>query len=676
MPKPTEAAVGLSHQEGQLLRQEPRPWVCYRAGEAHLPFRKREHFCPRWPDYPTRIQAEQSRRARLDFIREGARSAINAIIDAGAPRATEELLTSIMDKKCVQRLCVRIQILNSKVYVVAPRSQKCSTEANSVCSTARRQRTEGVAMTAGLELGKWSSDFSPTSLEWHFVAGMNVSTCSAAVEPGDFNGAYSRLRLQTSLRLILEAARFRSMQDTEFILCVGETPLSAGQWCLNGAHSTFEVVSNLAAPSLPFPHWLPRLRDVDFSVWDEARAAQQHARYRQFKYQRQSAESKAVFRGGLYRLSVYSDRWRQIGARRTVITPENWRKVGRTALIHLLANSSVKRYLNAYVQVGVFANRLQISKKDQNSMDAPVQMSEAEQQRKFRFVLNIEGHGGWADRLYKLLLSNQLVLAQDVAAQLWFERFLQAGHTHLVVDSNLRNLTEVIRWAQSHDREVRRMVANANRIMEAAISVEGIRMYTHELLSQYTSRVLTYAPRRNARAVEFTCTNTGSEARSCEVPGRAAHQLQRTHCHFLSKDGVAFGNLHDAAADIEHPQLSVTDQKLPQSHESSRLEEAHQHRNKTSLQELLCSINGRANARLHSKWCYHFSDASTCHMHYVTGTPASGCVHRPCIWTTEFRPHSHPWALAKNCHIHQMSIDAPSCVAVCCAGICQSNQSL
>ena len=35
------------------------------------------------------------------------------------------------------------------------------------------------------------------------------------------------------------------------------------------------------------------------------------------------------------------------------------------------------------------------------------------QARRFRYVINAEGHGGWADRLYYLLLSPMTVVAQD-----------------------------------------------------------------------------------------------------------------------------------------------------------------------------------------------------------------------------------------------------------------------
>ena len=46
-------------------------------------------------------------------------------------------------------------------------------------------------------------------------------------------------------------------------------------------------------------------------------------------------------------------------------------------------------------------------------LDEPLMLSMENQTRSFQYVVNAEGHGGWADRLYQLLLSPQLVLAQD-----------------------------------------------------------------------------------------------------------------------------------------------------------------------------------------------------------------------------------------------------------------------
>ena len=96
--------------------------------------------------------------------------------------------------------------------------------------------------------------------------------------------------------------------DTELLLCVGETPLTAGGWCLRGAltiiltltfplaltrtltptltltltltrclrgaQPVFGPTGNIDAPLIPFIHWMPRLRDFDLSVWDEVRKEQ------------------------------------------------------------------------------------------------------------------------------------------------------------------------------------------------------------------------------------------------------------------------------------------------------------------------------------------------------------------------------------------------------------------
>ena len=121
-----------------------------------------------------------------------------------------------------------------------------------------------------------------------------------------------------------------------------------------------------------------------------------------------------------------------------------------------------------------------------------------QQEDRYRYVLNIEGHGGWADRLYQLLLSPMLVIAQDLPSRLWYEGVLSPGVTHLAVDSNLRNISEAVRWANAHPKQVLAMVAAANEAMEAATSVAGIRFYVRELLRQYSAR-LGYRPRPHPR---------------------------------------------------------------------------------------------------------------------------------------------------------------------------------
>ena len=201
--------------------------------------------------------------------------------------------------------------------------------------------------------------------------------------------------------------------------------------------------------------------------------------------------------------------------------------------------------LNKY---GRWVKELGIGEAEMAALDQPEKLGMAAQQAGFRYVLNVEGHGGWADRLYQLLLSPMLVIAQDLPSRLWYEGVLTPGVTHLAVDSNLRNVSEAVRWANAHPKQVLAMVAAANEAMEAATSVAGIRFYVRELLRQYSAR-LGYRPRPHPRAVQFRCAPTG-ETVGCEVPFSHDGLERRIHgeaCSFVVPGGRTAHTLHEAA---------------------------------------------------------------------------------------------------------------------------------
>ena len=152
--------------------------------DAELP-RGKSPVCAQWPVY------SGVNESRFRFVEGGVRRLVDAVSRGG--RVTPGLLERIMSTRCAQRLCLRIQIIAGRVYVVAPHARRCR-RGNSACSPHQRMRTAGVAMTVGLEHGKWDSSYSPTELEWHFAAGLNVSSCAGTVTSGDFNGAF-RCRL-------------------------------------------------------------------------------------------------------------------------------------------------------------------------------------------------------------------------------------------------------------------------------------------------------------------------------------------------------------------------------------------------------------------------------------------------------------------------------------------------
>eukprot|EP00966_Prymnesium_polylepis_P039029 905856-Prymnesium_polylepis.1 len=93
------------------------------------------------------------------------------------------------------------------------------------------------------------------------------------------------------------------------------------------------------------PHWMPRLRDWDLSVWDEVRNAQARLRADARRHE-PSRAGVAVFRGGLSRSNVYSDQWRERGDGQTTVTAANWRKLGRTALLHAKSDPASAPFVN------------------------------------------------------------------------------------------------------------------------------------------------------------------------------------------------------------------------------------------------------------------------------------------------------------------------------------------
>ena len=618
-------------------------------------------------------------------LRDGISRAISSI-EAEHGTLQDGQLTDLMERRCVSRLCVRVQVLRGRVYVVAPQGlRRCLPDDRLVggqCSAYVRQRTDGVAFSGNSPLGRWDGLFSPTNVTWHFAAGVNVSSCSGKVIPGDYNGPFTRLRFQLTLRLVEEAASAGHLDDTEFGVCLTETPINAGGWCLRGAHPIFSMVNNQAAPLLTMPHWTSRLRDIDFSLWDEARREEMRRSAEQSNTSvNGTVQPTAVFRGGVYRLSVLSDRWRTVGVAHTRVNKDNWHRLGRTALLHVLASSSTivpgqPPILNAHVGLRSFVEWLNLSESLMSGMSVDTSMSMAKQQERFRYVLNVEGHGGWADRLPKLLLSNMLVLAQDVPSTLWFEPALQHGQTHLAVDANLQNLSDVVHWARRHDARVKQMVQAAHSVAASALSVAGIRWYVLELLRQYSARLLRYQPKRHPRAVRFACERT-RERMQCRahVGSGSSREARRVDirgswCHFMAPFDRRrkYDTLMHASEDL-FGEANETDRGPAGFSASSVKKDSPM---AAELRMAACKLAGRRDARTAQppRWCYDLPNEKSCHDHYVPGKGGDCPQGRPCVWQPALRAAG--LNLETLCPLtHRQAADGGgACVAVCCKGGC------
>ena len=487
-------------------------------------------FCPSWPAYRNRSQLSA---ATLQLVRSAARHALRPFTTAGGIR--RDAVRSAARRHCAQRLCLLVQIVGGQLFVVAPRGMRLCPEGKQCGHRSLRGE-------------RWPTGWSPTALEWHVAAGLNMSTCATGVRRGDYNGAFTRLRLLTALRL-LHAAAARGAADTELLLCLGEVAINAGGWCLKGAQPVFASTGNAQHALIPFVHWMAGLRDFELAVWDEVREEQRRA------YDAATAatatattdrERVAVFRGGVYRLCSYSADWRRDGASRTQLAPTNWREAHRTALLRCKleepaeaaraagggageSSTRVRSVLNVHLRhescgarCSAWAEALQVPDEALAAMDGPPLISLREQARRFAYAVNAEGHGGWADRLYQLLLSPLTVVAQDLPFRLWYEHALRAGRHFVPVDSALRNLTAVVRRLNGRAAAENDAISrHARWAVGRLVSVGAIHGYVDELLQGYT-RLLRPAGTNAAialhpRAVRLSCAPTG-ECRECMRP--------------------------------------------------------------------------------------------------------------------------------------------------------------
>lgn len=68
-------------------------------------------------------------------------------------------------------------------------------------------------------------------------------------------------------------------------------------------------------------------------------------------------------------------------------------------------------------------------------VDEPVRISMAEQSQRFKYLINIEGNMGWADRTRYMLLSESVSILQHTPSHEWFEALL----TPEVMENNEEN---------------------------------------------------------------------------------------------------------------------------------------------------------------------------------------------------------------------------------------------
>lgn len=339
----------------------------------------------------------------------------------------------------------------------------------------------------------------------------------------------TRIRRFEAVQLLHALAHEKdSLPDVELALCPddcvtsqrfsrGEPEVLPRTPATARSSPTFTHVACSVSDNLPFHFWNTR-RMGSFDDWD-TRAAKIR-RWRE-PYPWSARIPRAVFRGAMRR--CYSPKQLEPDAR-------SWRTCGRTRLKHLAHTEALSRRLDVDVGDAPFIDP-RVYPRARRPM-LPMQQQEA-----YRYVLNVEGNCGWADRLHILAFMGVVVLHQETMCKEWYNLAMQPWVHYVPVDYYFDSLPHALSWAENHEADALRIVDNMNALASSLLSSAGIRAYTRHLVRAYAP-ALNYTVRRRpgAEAAEEYLSRQRGAATFTRI---AVHEVT----HFVTKHALLIANL-------------------------------------------------------------------------------------------------------------------------------------
>eukprot|EP00966_Prymnesium_polylepis_P090925 2105316-Prymnesium_polylepis.1 len=179
-------------------------------------------------------------------------------------------------------------------------------------------------------------------------------------------------------------------------------------------------------------------------------------------------------------------------------------------------------------------------------------MSLPQQLSQFKYLVHVEGNGGWADRLRHALLSGALVMKQDMGVTEWYEPLVEPWKHFVPVSSTLHNLSDAVQWARAHDRQAAAMASASADLVEQALSEPAVVYYQSELFRRYAG----LWRHRSTRVAQPEAGHTRAEFRCRFAPATGdrgvlnGSQFTARECFFVDE---ATGRVALSVEQIDHP---------------------------------------------------------------------------------------------------------------------------
>ena len=112
------------------------------------------------------------------------------------------------------------------------------------------------------------------------------------------------------------------------------------------------------------------------------------------------------------------------------------------------------------------------------------------QSETYRYILSVEGFGGWTDRLYYLISrSNMVVFNQEHPCDQWFEPLLYPNKHYIPIKYDFRDLVGKVKLANENIKTMQSILNNVKEFSKQYLSKDGILNYMRTLLNIYAIKL-------------------------------------------------------------------------------------------------------------------------------------------------------------------------------------------
>ena len=321
-----------------------------------------------------------------------------------------------------------------------------------------------------------------------------------------------RRHLLNFLRAVLEAS---PLPDFEAAFCLGDCVVSEAANATSrhlglpykfvaGPLPAFVITGCSSSSNIKFPIW-DNYAPSD-PTWYRKIAAMEHVAVRHpWRLRRE----QAIFRGGQRSCTKISPP----GVNLTSMTPKGSvqpcyvakpgdpyaQHCGRTGLLYKALSSSLRAKFNVSLTSGYDWKEWYVK---YGPPDKPAHVPFLEF-GKFKFIVNVEGHCHFANRLRSLLFLDAVLLKQEVHCGEFYDAGLRPWVHYIPVSYTFSNLTAAMQWALSHPRELLQIRRNARKYARATLLPSRVTAFAQQLLERY-ARLLHYRIRLEPDAEPLT----------------------------------------------------------------------------------------------------------------------------------------------------------------------------